>query len=106
MSIGFPLRRLLNTPLWPELRLFGDFKMRPRRVSKLLPVIVLSVLTVGGVALAQTPPQPNTAPAAATTDNKKLDRQLNPAAASARRQKRDECQTQAKQQKLRLVARA
>jgi hypothetical protein len=76
-----------------------------RRISTLLPGVILGAAISGAVAFAQAPAQPNTAPSAATTDNKRLDRQLNPGPAAARRQKRATCDAQAKQQKLRLFAR-
>ena len=75
------------------------------RIIRLLPVAIVSTALAGSIAFAQAPPQPNTAPGAATTDNQRLDRQLNSGAAAARRQKRAQCDAQAKQQKIRLFAR-
>jgi hypothetical protein len=76
-----------------------------RAFFTLLPAAILTAAIAGGAAFAQAPAQPNTAPSAATTDNKRLDRQLNPGPAAARRAKRAACDAQAKQQKLRLLAR-
>jgi hypothetical protein len=75
-----------------------------RRISPLLLATIIAAVIAHGAA-AQAPAQPNTAPSAATTDNKRLDRQLNPGPAAARRAKRAACDAQAKQQKLRLLAR-
>jgi hypothetical protein len=75
------------------------------QISSILPVVTLAVAIAAGAAFGQTPAPPNTAPGAATTDNKRLDRQLNPGPAAARRAKRSGCDAQARQQKLRLFAR-
>ena len=75
-----------------------------RRVS-MLPAAILAIGMTCGAALAQSPPPPDTSPSTASTDASRGPQSSPIPGAAARRQKRAQCDTQARQEKLRLFAR-
>ena len=80
----------------------------PQFKTALLAAVLTSVIA-GGTTLAQpaqkpTPP-PNTGRTSATTANPELQKQLAPERRAMKRQRRDECEKEAKQQKLPLTQR-
>jgi hypothetical protein len=80
----------------------------PQFKTALLAAVLTSVIA-GGATLAQpaqkpTPP-PNTGRTSATTANPELQKQLAPERRAMKRQRRDECEKEAKQQKLTLAKR-
>ena len=72
-------------------------------------LVALTTSFLAGTTLAQpaqkpTPP-PNTSRSSATTANPELQKQLAPERRAMKRQRRDDCERQATQQKLRLAKR-
>jgi hypothetical protein len=80
---------------------FAEISMR----VSMLPVAILALGVTCGAALAQSPTPPDVSPSAASTDAGRGPQSSPIPGAAARRQKRAQCNTKAKEENLRLFAR-